>query len=343
MPKSEIKIPPFTRSSIQSFKMKTSNNKTPMQTARAKILKKRNTHTRILSSKHLNRKNLNKMMKNNHCHQSCKKKKPKTSSNRLYWNKRIWCKMKIKKTIYLQLRENWKRKSSKKISQMTNLQPNSNHRLRSWPRKYGMKMTSSTKLMFSSKITSLVKNGSANILMVLKLLKSSIQLIKKMKKEAYKWTNTRQSTTSGMKNLMGIRSFNIQEKLENQWESCPNQESRKERKSKKEKKRNKNNSEKKLKRKSNNWRVIFWQSFNKNSNKIRTIKMVNRWTNKTTVSMTGFSVTIAAKPFNKKKLITNVNSVKITCFAKTVLILLFTSIPCINLMFLLDLELLNKA
>ena len=41
-------------------------------------------------------------------------------------------------------------------------------------------------------------------------------LIKKMKKEVWKWMSMRQNTILDLKNLKVIKLFNIQEKLKNQ-------------------------------------------------------------------------------------------------------------------------------
>lgn len=237
-------------------------------------------------------------------------------------------------------RENSKSKSSR---QLNNLQQNLNHQLKNLCKRYGTKMTNSTKLMCSSKITFWVKSGSVSISMASNRFKSSTQLIKKMKSEACRWMNTRLDTTSDTKNLTEIRSFNIQERLANRWELCHNRERRKGKKYKKGKKMSKNNSENKQKRKSNNLRVTYWQNFNNSNSKTRITKTVKQWMNKMTASTTGSSATIAARLSNKKKPTTNVNNVKTTCFVRTVLILSFTSIHYISLMFLLGLELLNKA
>jgi len=54
-------------------------------------------------------------------------------------------------------------------------------------------------------------------------------------------------------------------------------------------------------------------------------------------NMIGSFVMTVARPSTKKRLITNVKNARTTCYVRTVMTLLFTSILYIRLLFLLDL------
>jgi len=71
--------------------------------------------------------------------------------------------------------------------------------------------------------------------------------------------------------------------------------------------------------------------------------MDNKWINKNNkiFNMIGSFVMIVEKHLKKNNKIINVLNAKIICFAKIAMILLFINIHFINLLYLLDLALLN--